>query len=117
MLFGMWARQVKKFARLMARLARKKEKLARFWHIDTLAGTLRCHVNHSGTHFRMTLDLGNSREIYINPRHRISNFSNHRKGMGKPKEFPNYEFVNILGVKCMESLKYGKIESHITDKT
>ena len=39
---------------------------------------------------------------------RIINFSDHRKGMGKLKEFPSYEFLNIFGVKYVESLKYGK---------
>ena len=41
--------------------------------------------------------------IYTNPRHGIVNFSDHRKGMGKPKEFPSYEFLNIFSVKYMES--------------
>ena len=49
-------------------------------------------------------------EIYTNPRHRIINFSDHGKGMGKLKEFPSYEFLNIFGVKYVESLKYGKSE-------
>ena len=44
-------------------------------------------------------------EIYTNPRHRIINFSDHRKGMGKLKELPSYEFLNIFGVKYVESLK------------
>ena len=49
-------------------------------------------------------------EIYTNPRHRIINFSDHRKGMGKLKEFASYEFLSIFGVKYVESFKYGKSE-------
>ena len=83
-------------------LARKNETLARFWDNDTQvrwhvnhactqahwhlnhAGTqARLHVDHVGTQARMACDLANSTEIYKNPRHRISNFSDQRKGMGK----------------------------------
>ena len=58
----------------------------------------------------MASDLANSTEVCTNPTLRISNFSNHRKGMGKLKEFPSYGFLNIFGVKYMLSVKYGRSE-------
>ena len=40
----------------------------------------------------------------------IIKLSDHRKGMGKLKEFLSYEFQNIFGVKYAESIKSGKSE-------
>ena len=37
-------------------------------------------------------------------------FPDHRKGMEKVKEFPNYGFLNIFQVKDMELLKHRKSE-------
>ena len=58
----------------------------------------------------MTSDLANSTEVCTNLTLRSSNFSDHRKGIGKLKEFPSYGFLNIFGVKCMLSVKYGRSE-------